>query len=155
MTYDAIVHAERDAGGGTRDLLDARIGGEAGVARRRRRWWRRTLIELLPAGAVVPALTAHNVHDRAAALATLRSVLEGIGRPRRIGLITSDAIAKISVVRFEKVPARLQDLDQLVRWQVRKTAPFAIEDAQVSFVPGRTIDRGPGIRRLDCPARRD
>jgi Tfp pilus assembly PilM family ATPase len=42
----------------------------------------------------------------------------------------------VSLVRFEKVPARQQDLDQLVRWQVRKTAPFPIEEAQVAYVPG-------------------
>ncbi len=39
-------------------------------------------------------------------------------------------------MRFEQVPARAQDLDQLIRWQVRKAAPFAIEEAQVSYVPG-------------------
>src|SRR5438132_606900 len=36
----------------------------------------------------------------------------------------------------EKIPSRAQDLDQLVRWQVRKTAPFPIEEAQVSYVRG-------------------
>jgi hypothetical protein len=59
-----------------------------------------------------------------------------VGAPRRIGLIVPDVIAKVSLVRFEHVPARAQDLEQLVRWQVRKTAPFPIEEAQVSYVPG-------------------
>ena len=45
-------------------------------------------------------------------------------------------------MRFEQVPPRAQDLDQLVRWQVRKTAPFAIEDAQVSYVPGLRAEDG-------------
>ena len=47
-----------------------------------------------------------------------------------------DPVAKVSLVRFEQVPARRQDLDQLVRWQVRKAAPFPIEEAQVSYTPG-------------------
>jgi len=34
------------------------------------------------------------------------------------------------------VPTRTADLDQVVRWQVRKTAPFPIDDAQVSYVRG-------------------
>ena len=42
-----------------------------------------------------------------------------------------DTVGKLSLVRFEKVPAKAQDLDQLIRWQVRKAAPFKIEDAQV------------------------
>ena len=91
--------------------------------------------ELLPDGALVPSLTAANTHDRAAVMTALNRALERVGRPRRIGLVVPDAIAKVSLVRFEQVPARSTDLDQLVRWQVRKSAPFPIEEAQVSFVP--------------------
>jgi len=98
--------------------------------------------EALPDGALVPALTAVNVHDRPAVLGALGRVLERLGRPRRIGLIIPDIVAKVSLVRFEQVPPRAQDLDQLVRWQVRKTAPFAIEDAQVSYVAGLRADDG-------------
>jgi Tfp pilus assembly PilM family ATPase len=92
--------------------------------------------EELPPGALVPSLTAPNMHDRAAVVAALHRVLERVGRPRRIGLIVPDLVAKVSLVRFEQVPARTQELDQLVRWQVRKTAPFAIEEAQITYVPG-------------------
>jgi len=93
-------------------------------------------VEPLPPGALVPSLTAANTHDRTAVLTALGRVLERVGRPRRIGLIVPDPIAKVSLVRFEKVPARAQDLDQLIRWQVRKAAPFAIEEGQVSYVRG-------------------
>ena len=93
-------------------------------------------IEPLPEGALVPSLTAANTHDRTAVLAALGRVLERVGRPRRIGLIVPDPIARVSLVRFEKVPPRAQDLDELIRWQVRKAAPFAIEEAQVGYVKG-------------------
>jgi Tfp pilus assembly PilM family ATPase len=53
-----------------------------------------------------------------------------------------DLVAKVSFVRFEQPPARAADLEQLVRWQVRKTAPFAVEEAQVSFVPGLRASDG-------------
>jgi Tfp pilus assembly PilM family ATPase len=98
--------------------------------------------EPLPEGALVPSLTAANLHDRAAVLAALTRLLETMGRPRRIGLILPDVVGKVSLVRFERVPPRTQDLDQLVRWQVRKSAPFAIEDAQVSYVPGLHAEDG-------------
>jgi type IV pilus assembly protein PilM len=93
-------------------------------------------IEPLPDGALTPALLTSNLHDRAAVAAALGRVLEQVGRPRRIGLIVPDTVAKVSLVKFERVPAKAQDLDQLVRWQVRKAAPFPIEEAQVSYVPG-------------------
>ena len=93
-------------------------------------------VEPLPEGALVPSLTTANTHDRTAVLTALGRVLERVGRPRRVGLIVPDPIAKVSLVRFEKVPARAQDLEQVIRWQVRKAAPFAMEEAQVSYVAG-------------------
>ena len=98
--------------------------------------------EPLPDGALVPSLTSVNAHDRPAVLGALSRLLDKMGRPRRIGLILPDVVAKISLVRFEQVPPKSQDLDQLVRWQVRKSAPFAIEDAQVSHVPGIRAEDG-------------
>jgi Tfp pilus assembly PilM family ATPase len=90
----------------------------------------------------VPSLTAANVHNRQAVIDVIGRVLERTGRPRRIGLIVPDLVAKVSFVRFEQPPARAADLEQLVRWQVRKTAPFAVDEAQVSFVPGLRASDG-------------
>jgi type IV pilus assembly protein PilM len=109
--------------------------------------------EPLSDGALVPSLTGANVHDRPAVLGALARVLERIGRPRRIGLVVPDVVARVSLVRFEQVPPRTADLDQLVRWQVRKTAPFPIEDAQVSYVSGMRAEDGQEF--LVSLARRD
>ena len=94
-------------------------------------------VEPLPDGALVPALNATNTHDRASVATAINRVIEKLGRPRRVGLVVPDVVAKVSLLKFEKIPPRMQDLDQLVRWQVRKAAPFPIEEAQVSFVNGQ------------------
>ena len=94
-------------------------------------------VEALPAGAVTPALNAANIADPRAVTEALRRVFERIGtRPKRIALAVPDSVAKVSLLRFEKVPERAHDLDELVRWQVRKAAPFRVEDAQLTYVPG-------------------
>jgi type IV pilus assembly protein PilM len=93
-------------------------------------------IEPLPPGALVPSLTTQNIRDAAAVGAALARVLDRVGGPRRVGLVVPDTVAKVSLLRFEHVPGRAQDLDQLIRWQVRKAAPFPIEEAQVSHSPG-------------------
>src|SRR5262245_26354559 len=94
-------------------------------------------VEALPEGAVIASLGSPNVVDRAAVAASLRNVVDRLGsRPARVALIIPDVAARVSVVRFEQVPQRREDLDQLVRWQVRKAAPFPIEDASVSYSPG-------------------
>lgn len=98
--------------------------------------------EALREGAVVPSLAAQSVRDRPAVVAALKRVLDQVGRPKRVGLVVPDPIAKISMVKFAQVPARQEDLDQLVRWQVRKAAPFPIEAAQVAYVPGIRGEEG-------------
>jgi Tfp pilus assembly PilM family ATPase len=98
--------------------------------------------EALPPGAIVPALAASNLRDRPAVADALARVLDEIGRPRKVGLIVPDPVAKVSLVRFAHVPPRRQDLDQLIRWQVRKAAPFSIDEAQVSYVPGLQASDG-------------
>ena len=98
--------------------------------------------EVLPEHALVPSLTALNVRDRSAVGLAVGRVLEGIGRPRRIGLVVGDPVAKVSLVRLQQVPTRWPELEQVIRWQVRKSAPFAIEDAQVGFEAGFRADDG-------------
>jgi Tfp pilus assembly PilM family ATPase len=102
-------------------------------------------VEPLPDGALVPALNATNTHDRASVATAINRVIEKLGRPRRVGLVVPDVVAKVSLLKFEKIPPRMQDLDQLVRWQVRKAAPFPIEEAQVSFVNGQRSADGQGL----------
>src|SRR5262245_61409338 len=90
-------------------------------------------IEPLPDDAIVPALNAANVHDHVVVARAVERVLAQIGRPKRVGLIIGDPVAKVSLIKLQQVPARAQDLEQVIRWQVRKSAPFAIEDAQVGY----------------------
>lgn len=110
--------------------------------------------EALPAGAVEPSLNATNVHDQTALTTAIRSALQPLQRARRVALVLPDSVAKVSLIRFEKIPAKVQDLDQLIRWQVRKAAPFRIEDAQVAWQPGIAIPGG-GREYLVTVARRD
>ena len=97
----------------------------------------------LPDGAVVPGLNATNVIDSKTVTEALRRVFEHLPRrPTRVALVVPDSVAKVSLVRFEEVPSKAADLEQLIQWQVRKTAPFKLEDAQVSFSRGSTPAEG-------------
>jgi Tfp pilus assembly PilM family ATPase len=93
-------------------------------------------LEPLPSGALAPSFTAANAQDRSSLMTALNRVLERVGRPRRVALVVPDVVGKVSLGKLESVPARTADLDQVIRWQVRKSAPFPIEEAQVSYVPG-------------------
>jgi type IV pilus assembly protein PilM len=100
-------------------------------------------MEPLPAGAVMPSLNETNMADPRAVSATLRRLFERMSiRPKRVALAIPDSVAKVSLLRFEKVPQRSHDLDELVRWQVRKSAPFRIEDAQLTYMPSLKMPDG-------------
>lgn len=111
-------------------------------------------VEPLPVGAVSPSLMAMNIPDRAAVVQALRAACDSVGvRPRRAALVIPDLAAKVSLLRFEKTPGRRDDLDQLIRWQMKKSTPFPVDDACVTFSPGaRTVE---GNEYLVVAARRD
>ncbi len=124
------------------EILGSRVSGALVEDRDGRPMVAAHATELLPDQAVVPALNAVNVKDRAVAAAAVDRVLERLGRPKRIGLVLADPVAKVSLVKLQQVPTRAQDLEQVIRWQVKKSAPFAIEDAQVGYVAGMRADDG-------------
>jgi Tfp pilus assembly PilM family ATPase len=93
-------------------------------------------------GALVPSLTTTNVRDHAAVAAAVKQVLQQMGNPGRVGVVIPDPVVKVSLVKFQQVPSSESDRDQLIRWQVRKAAPFAIEEAQVSYVEGARVADG-------------
>jgi hypothetical protein len=95
-------------------------------------------MEPLPPGAVTPALASFNIPDvPVVALAVGRVLAElGAPKPARVALIVPDTVAKVSLLKLEKVPSKTRDLQEIVRWQVRKTAPFPMEQAVLSVSPG-------------------
>jgi type IV pilus assembly protein PilM len=112
-------------------------------------------IEPITEAVAEPALNAPNVRNEAALAEAIGAVLQRLGqRTRRVALVLPDTVAKVSLIRFEKVPARLQDLEQLIRWQMRKAAPFRIEEAQISWQPALELPGG-GREYLVTVARRD
>ena len=102
-------------------------------------------VEPLPPGAVVASLLSQNIVDAPLVTAALRRTLDKLGtRPARVALVLPDAMARVSLVRFDQVPARREDLDQLIRWQLRKAAPFPVDEAAVTFTPGARGADGSG-----------
>ena len=101
------------------------------------------VVEALPPGVVVPGLAAANISDVPAVAGAIQQALARLGgRVARAALVIPDTAAKVSLIRFEKVPPNTADLVELVRWQVRKSAPFPLDQAVISFTPGIKPDDG-------------
>ncbi len=115
-----------------------RVDGRAGTA---------TLagygVEPLPAGAISGALGVPNMPDVAAVAAAIARAATAAGvRLSRVCLVVPDSVARVTIVKFESVPARAADLDELIRWQVKKTTPFALDEGVVSHTAGASSAGG-------------
>lgn len=101
--------------------------------------------EAIPDGLVTPGLSALNISDVPALSQVISTTLAQLGgsKPSRVSLVVPDTVAKVSLLKLEKVPARAADLQEIVRWQIRKSAPFPMEQAVLSISPGaRGADGG-------------
>ncbi len=94
--------------------------------------------ETLAPGVVVPGLAALNMPDVPVVAQAVSRVLAELGgsKPLSVALVVPDTVAKVSLLRLEKVPPRSADLQEIVKWQVKKTSPFPMEHAVVSVAPG-------------------
>jgi type IV pilus assembly protein PilM len=111
-------------------------------------------VETLPPGAVVPSLMTPNIVDETTVADAVSRALEAVGRPRRLALVVPDAVAKVSLIRFEKVPTSGHDLEALIRWQMRKSLPFRVDEGQVTWADGQSLDAG-GREFIVAVARRE
>ena len=97
----------------------------------------------LPEGAVRPAVRDSNLADAAVVADAVDDALGQLPRrPRRVALLLPDGAARVSMVRFANVPARAADLDAMIRWQIRRTVPFGVDEAQLDWSPGRRTAGG-------------
>jgi type IV pilus assembly protein PilM len=88
----------------------------------------------LPEGLLTPGLQQANVAARDALLPMLRTSLATVaGRSRDICLIIPDATTRVMLLDFETLPEKMEDADAVVRFRLKKSLPFEVEQAAVSF----------------------
>jgi type IV pilus assembly protein PilM len=99
-------------------------------------------LEPLPPGSVMPNLVTPNIADETAVQAAVDRALSAVGRSRRVALVVPDAVAKVSLIRFERVPTNGSELEAMIRWQMRKSVPFRVDEAQVTWAEAQTLEGG-------------
>ncbi len=88
----------------------------------------------LAAGCVAPGLSASNVNDREALRHAVRSAMEVVvRRSKDVIVVLPDASVRVVLLDFESFPEKESDAAALVRFRLRKTLPFDVEHAAVSY----------------------
>jgi type IV pilus assembly protein PilM len=88
----------------------------------------------IAAGALTPGLSAPNVLDGDGFRAAVRGALEAVaGKTRDVIVILPDAAIRVLLLEFETLPAKAQDVDPVIRFRLKKSLPFDVDEAAVSY----------------------
>src|SRR5579871_759393 len=89
--------------------------------------------ELAP-GSVVPDLVENNLRQRDAVRAGIEEVLGGVaGRSRDVIAVVPDAAVRVMLVEFDSLPSDREEALGVVRFRLKKSLPFDVEKAKVSY----------------------
>lgn len=99
--------------------------------------------ELSP-GSVVPDLIENNLRQADAVSLTIRDAMDSLGgRTRDVIAVLPDAAVRVALLDFETLPAKREEADSVVRFRLKKSLPFDIEKAKVSY---HVQPSGEGVR---------
>jgi hypothetical protein len=93
----------------------------------------------LPPGTLTLSLTQPNIADVARLAQAIHGALEraGILGGARIALVLPDTTARVTLVPTVEVPARkAREVDELLRFRLRKSIPFEVRDARLAYAIG-------------------
>lgn len=89
--------------------------------------------ELSP-GCVVPDLAENNLRERSSVVDALRQALETLGgRSRDVVAVVPDAAVRVVLLDFETLPSKREEAEGVVRFRLRKSLPFDVDQAKVSY----------------------
>ncbi len=89
--------------------------------------------ELAP-GSVVPDLAENNLRQRDAVRAGIEAALGGVaGRSKDVIAIVPDAAVRVVLVEFDTLPSDQDEALSVVRFRLKKSLPFDVDKAKVSF----------------------
>jgi len=89
--------------------------------------------ELTP-GMVVPDLIESNLRDGSAIRKAIEGALGGIsGRSRDVIAILPDTAVRVVLLDFETLPSKPEEAEAVVRFRLKKSLPFNLDDARVSY----------------------
>jgi type IV pilus assembly protein PilM len=88
----------------------------------------------LAAGAITPGLSAPNVHDGEALRTAISGALEAVtAKSRDVIAILPDSAIRVLLLDFETLPAKAAEIEPVIRFRLKKSLPFDVEQAAVSY----------------------
>jgi type IV pilus assembly protein PilM len=88
----------------------------------------------LPAGAVVPNLSNVNVLDGQVLRLAIAEALAAVqDRSRDVIAVLPDSAARVVMLDFDTLPDKQQDAEAIIRFRLKKSLPFNVDQAALSY----------------------
>lgn len=93
------------------------------------------VVEGLPTGSVMPSPVENNIAQPDAVRTALRRVFNRIpARGVPVAVLVPDPVVRVFILPFENVPRRADEALALLRWRLKKSVPFDVEETVVSWM---------------------
>jgi type IV pilus assembly protein PilM len=92
-------------------------------------------MEPLQVASVMPSPVDTNVTQPDAVRSALRSVLNRVpDRGNPVALLVPDPVVRVFILPFESLPRRAEEAAPVLRWRLKKSVPFDVEETVVSWM---------------------
>jgi len=109
-------------------------------------------VEEIAAGAVVPSPVEPNVANADAVRGALRRIFARVpARSSGLALLIPDPAVRVFILPFDAFPRRADEALPLLRWRLKKSVPFDIEETSISWT--RQLSRSGGLEIVAIVAR--
>jgi type IV pilus assembly protein PilM len=90
-------------------------------------------------GTVAPTLNGPNIQDGDALRTAISGALAAVtSKSRDVIAILPDSAIRVLLLDFESLPAKAADIEPMIRFRLKKSLPFDVEQAALSFDVRRT-----------------
>lgn len=110
--------------------------------------------EPLPAGALVPSAIETNLVNQSALKSAVASVCNRLGvtdKDAYAALLLPDPVIRVFVQHFEDFPRTSQEAMPMLRWRLKKSVPFEVDETLLSYM--RQAPRADGVDVVTAIAR--
>ena len=109
-------------------------------------------VESLPKGTVVPSAVEPNLANATAVKSALRSICQTLEvQDADAALLLPDPVIRVFVQHFENFPRSSQEAIPMLRWKLKKSVPFEVEDTLLSYM--RQAPKAEGVDVVTAIAR--
>jgi type IV pilus assembly protein PilM len=109
-------------------------------------------VENLPPAALVPSAVETNIANPAALKTAIAGVCSRLrAREESVALILPDPVIRVFVQHFEDFPRSREEAEPMLRWKLKKSVPFEVDETLVSYM--RQPPRETGVDVVTALAR--